>query len=457
MNATATAPSAPAAGTTKLHARDIADGVRRGELDAVAVVRDHLERIAALDGQLHAFTVVREHQALQEAEELSRRADLDTLPLAGVPVAVKENMHVVGHPTLHGSAALQHRHAHSDSIIVRRLRDAGAIVIGKTAMSELAIWPFTEGPGWATRNPLNPERTCGGSSGGSAVAVASGMAALATATDGGGSTRIPAACCGIVGVKTTRGAVPLPDGAHDHWYGLSVAGPLARDVHDAALMLDVLTGRRPPRLRMQQLPHNLQVAMSVRNPVAGAPVDREVKDAVRRVAYYLAAAGHDVVEANPPYPQLPVTFLRSYLAGIAEDAEALGLDLDAAEPRTRAMAQRGQWLRRRGLDRHAASHGVAYRLQRWMAQRDVLVTPVLAYPPPKVGRWKDGGWFRTALSVGRWMGFCPPWNLAGCPAVVVPVAHDRDGLAIGVQLVGAPASERLLLAVAAAVEESAPH
>ncbi|MFN2581702.1 MAG: amidase [Candidatus Dormibacteria bacterium] len=453
---TAVAAPAPPANSTRLHARDIAERVRAGALSPVEVVRDHLERIAALDSDLHAFTLVREHQALAEAEALAQRPDRERLPLAGVPVAVKDNMRVVGHPTGHGTAPLHHRHAHADSIVVRRLRHAGAIVIGKTTMPELAIWPFTEGPGWATRNPLNRERTCGGSSGGSAVAVGSRMAALATATDGGGSIRVPAACCGIVGLKTSRGLVPLPNGAESHWYGLSVAGPLARDVRDASLMLDVLQGR-PPHPRLRALPGRLRVSLSLRNPVAGAGVDREVKDAIRRVAYYLAASGHDVTEANPPYPPLPVSFLRSYLAGIAEDADEMELDLDAVEPRTRAMVDRGRWLRERGWHKHADAHAVAHRLQRWMKERDVLLSPVLAYTPPAVGMWKQGGWFRTSVSVGRWMGFCPPWNIAGCPSLVIPIAHASDGLAVALQIVGAPATDRTLLAVGACIEEFANY
>ena len=414
-------------------------------------MRTHLERIASLDGDLHAFTAVREHEALREAEHLAQREDLARLPLAGVPVAVKENMRVAGMPTLNGSRAIRHEIAQADSAIVRRLRAAGAIVIGKTAMPELAIWPITEGPGWATHNPINRARTCGGSSGGSAVAVATGMAALATATDGGGSIRIPAACCGIVGVKPTHGLIPLPDGAHEHWYGLSVAGGLARDVEDATLLYEVLRAR-PPRGVARPAPARLRIAMSVRHPVAGARVDREVKDAIRRVAYYLAASGHEVLEANPPYPPLPLAFLRSYLSGIAEEADALQVDLASAEPRTRAMARRGRWIRRHGWDTHANGHAAAHRLRRWMASRDVLLTPVLAYPPPRLGRWQNRGWFSTALSVSRWMGFCPPWNLAGCPVVVVPIAHSHDGLAIGMQIVGSPGSEPMLLSFAASVE-----
>jgi amidase len=446
-----TTATAPATDLTRLRAREIAARVQSRDVHPADVVRAHLQRIAGLDPQLGAFTAVRAEQALHEAELLGRRVDLERLPLAGVPVAVKENMGVAGLPSLHGSAATTRAAATADSLLVQRLRDAGCIVIGKTAMPELAIFPHTEGPGFVTRNPIDPSRTCGGSSGGSAVAVASGMSALAAGSDGGGSVRIPAACCGIVGVKTTPGLIPLPDGAGDHWYGLSVVGPLARDVQDAALMLDVMAGRNAYR-RISRLPGRLDIAMSLRHPVTGASVAGEVKDAIRRVAYFLAAAGHDVNEDNPPYPRVPVSFLRCYLAGIAEEADALGIDVARAEPRTRAMVLRGRYVRKRGWDRPALSYAASRRLRRWMSGRNVLIAPVLAYSPPRVGRWANGGWFNTAMSVSRWMGFCPPWNLAGCPSVVVPIAHAHDGMPIAMQMVGSPASEPLLLAMAAHVE-----
>jgi amidase len=448
---TALAPAGTEIAT--LGAREIAERVRTGKGHPIDVTRASLERIRALDGELGAFTAVREREALRDAEELAGREDLASLPLAGVPVAVKDNTDVAGLPTLYGSRGTPRDAASRDDELVRRLRAAGCIVMGKTALPELAIWPFTEGPGFATRNPRDVTRTCGGSSGGSAVAVATGMVALATATDGGGSIRIPAACCGIVGVKTTPGVVPLPGGARDHWYGLSVAGPLARDVQDAAMMLDVL-GESDTYRDVRPVEGRLRIAVSTRHPVVGAPVTAEVKAAVRRVADALTGAGHGVVEANPPYSLLPQSFLRCFLGGIAADADSLRLDLDAVEPRTRALVRRGRWVHNRGYARPAASYGDAIRLRRWVSRFDAVVTPVLAYAPPRIGRWSRGLWLPSALSVARWMGFCPPWNLAGCPSVALPIERDGDGLPVAVQIVGAPKSERTLLSVAAMVEAS---
>jgi amidase len=434
-------------------ARHIAADVRAGRSDPVEVVREHLSRIAQIDPQLHAFTVVREDAALDEAARLTR-GDVSQLSLAGVPVAVKDSFEVAGLPTRHGSRATQSTPADRDSEMVRRLRAAGAIVIGKTTMPELAIWPFTEGPGWASRNPLDASRTCGGSSGGSAVAVATGMAALAVGTDSGGSIRIPAACCGVVGIKPSSGMVPLPGDVAQHWYGLTVAGPLARDVADASLLFGALqthTDEPAPRAASPAL----RISLSHRNPAFAAPVDQRTIATMRRVAQMLRAAGHDVREDAPPYPVLPLPFLRCYLAGIAEDADALGLDINDVEPRTRAMVRQGRWIRRRGWDRMGPTYAAARRLRRWVDQRDAVLTPVLAYPPPRLGRWARGGWLRTGLSVDRWMGFNPPWNLAGCPVVVVPLRSAADARPVGVQIIGSPGAESRLLALAAHIEADA--
>jgi amidase len=425
--------------------------VGAGELDPLTVVQEHLDRIARLDGILHAFTALRERDALDDAARVATSRARSELPLAGVPVAVKDNIDVAGLPTRYGSAASPPGVAVFDAELVRRLRAAGAVIIGKTAMPELAIWPFTEGPGWATRNPVDTSRTCGGSSGGSAVAVAAGMAALAVGSDSGGSIRIPAACCGVVGVKPTPGLVPLPGGAQQHWYGLTAAGPFARNVDDAALMLRVLTDARSP-VSSRAPVSGLRIAFSLRHPFPGAHVDRRVSEAVQRIAHALANDGHHVAHADPPYPQSPLPFLRCYLGGIAADADDFSLDITRAEPRTRAMATWGRRLRRMGSPRGAQTYSVSRRLRRLFDHWDVVITPALAYEPPLIGRWENRGWFATAFSVARWIGFAPPWNLAGCPAATLPAGRYRDGMPVAVQVVAAPGKEALLLDLAAQIE-----
>jgi len=447
------AGTAPASELTELSATTIAARVRGRAVSPIDVVRAHLERIEQVDGRLGALSAVRSKEALHEAEELDGRDDLSSLPLAGVPVAIKENVAVGGLPTLHGSAATPRAPAGEDDELVRRLRAAGAVIIAKTHMPELAIWPVTESAICNTRNPWDAKRSAGGSSGGSAVAVATGMAALALGSDGGGSIRIPSACCGIVGVKPTPGLVPLPGGAVSHWYGLSVAGPMARTVDDAALMLDVLADTKDLR-KVQNVGERLHVSVSTRHPMLGARVDADVRGAVRCVAEALRRHGHTVEEANPPYPVLPQAFLSAFMAGIAEDADALHLDAERAEPRTRALMRNGRWLRSRRMARDVQTSGASRRLRAWMAGRDVLVVPVLAGPPPEIGRWWGQRWLQTLLAAAAWMGFAPPWNIAGCPAVAVPVTRSASGLPVGVQLVGPPRSEARLLSIAKQIETS---
>src|SRR3954467_7579800 len=228
-------------------ARQIARGVRRGDVSATQVVADHLDHISRADAELAAFRVVRGGEAITEAEKVDEQEDLANLPLAGVPVAVKENTPVAGLPTWHGSAAARSAVAEEDHEVVRRLRGAGAVVVGVTRMPEMGLWGTTDGAEEATRNPWALERTPGGSSGGSAAAVAAGLVPIAHGNDGLGSVRIPAACCGLVGIKPGRGAVPAPRRV-DGWFGLTEHGILATTVADAHTGLSVLAGWAPARL-----------------------------------------------------------------------------------------------------------------------------------------------------------------------------------------------------------------
>lgn len=435
---------------TRLTAVEMARRVRAGELDPVELVDAHLERIRSLDGRLHAFVAVLEQRARAEAAALHARSDLAQLPLAGVPVAVKDNVDVAGEPTTHGSQATPRTPATHDDLLVRRLNNAGAVVVGRTVMPELAIWPFTEPVAYpAPRNPWNLSRTPGGSSGGSAVAVASGMAALAIASDGGGSIRIPAACCGIVGAKPAPGLVPLAGGQKDHWRGLSVFGSLARTVEDAALMLDVMSARSDARVLAP--PGRLRITVSRRHPTLGARASTEVCDALRATAAALSEAGHMVEHADPPYPSTPVQFMTRWLAGITDDAESL--DPALLEPRTRGIVRTGRLLG--GRARPAADSRFATRMAQWLRHRDLLVTPVLSRPAVPIGTWR-GGWVATTYGIAQWMGYTPPWNLACLAGVAIPCGMSAEGLPIGMQLVGPAGSEPTLLSVAAQLERMRP-
>jgi amidase len=253
--------------TSLSSALDIAAAVRAGRVSAVDVVGAHLDRIEARDAELNAFQSVRGSAALTDAAGIDNHPGRAGLSLAGVPVAVKDNMAVAGEELRHGSAATAGRpRADGDDLVVERLRAAGCIVVGTTRMPELAAWAFTASHAFGpTRNPWNPDLNPGGSSGGGAVAVAAGMAALAVGTDGGGSLRIPAAYCGIVGIKPTSGLVPLPGGLTEHWFGLTVAGPLARTSADAAAALSVMSGD-PTLATLDEAPAGLRIAVSLRSP-----------------------------------------------------------------------------------------------------------------------------------------------------------------------------------------------
>jgi amidase len=284
-----------------------ADMVRRGEVSSRELTDLSLDRIIRLDPRLNAFRVVLADRAIEEAERADeRRAAGEDAPLLGVPVAVKDNVDVAGEVTTHGTNAYGGA-AINDSEVVRRLREAGAVIVGKTMLPELAIWPFTESAAWgATRNPWDPARSTGGSSGGAAAAVASGMVGVAHASDGGGSIRIPAACCGLFGLKAQRGRVSLMPDA-EHWYGLSVFGCVSRTVLDSAIFYDVVRGHvegdahtaPEPQTSFTDAartpPGKLRIAFTTK-PIQPGPVAEEVKQAVHETADLLRSLGHDVRE-----------------------------------------------------------------------------------------------------------------------------------------------------------------
>ena len=435
---------------TAMPALEIARAVRDGKVSPVEVVQAHLAQIDRLEPQIRAFQVVLAEEALAEAGSLAARPGLAGLPLAGVPVAVKDNVDVAGVPTRHGSAATPAEAAPADDELVRRLRAAGCVVIGKTQMPELAIWPFTEPQAYpATRNPWDTERTPGGSTGGGAAALASGMAALALGSDGGGSIRIPAACCGVVGLKPGPGVVPLAGGMDSHWYGLTVFGPLARTVGDAAAALDVLaetaahaTPDRPDR--------PLRIAYFAAAAAFGARLAPPARAAVEDTAAALRDAGHQLIRARPPIPaNLGLRFMSRWLAGIAQDAA--GLPAGALEERTAKMARRGERMARKV--KPASADPFAGRAARWISGFDALITPTLARPAVPIGTWAGKGWFPTALSVGNWL-CTTPWNLAGLPAISVPA--PASGLPVGVQIAAPAGGENMILSIAAELEHLRP-
>ncbi len=392
-----------------------------------------------------------------EARAQAREADAalargDRRPLLGVPVAVKDNVAVRGQYASQGTGSPEPV-AERDAEQVRRLRDAGAVLLGLTTLPELALWPFTESPTWGdTRNPWSTGHTPGGSSGGSAAAVAAGIVAAATASDGGGSIRIPAASCGLVGLKPQRGRVPLGpevDGTAlgqevEHWLGLSSAGILTRDVVDQALVLSVLAGADLPVVD----PGPLRIAWSTSGAVPArlAPAVRGALDGTLEV---LRGLGHTVVPADPDLTGVRESFLTRYGVGAAADLAGLA-DPTRTEPRTRAVAAVGRRTPPRLVRRaRALGEAAAERLTTLPGGADVLVTPVMPSPAEPVGAHKGRGTLATA---GRRTPFTVPWNVTGQPAVSVPAGLSSAGLPLAVQLVGRPGEEALLLGLAAQLE-----
>lgn len=433
-------------GWTGRTAAEIAAAVRSGKVTAGEVVSGHLDRIARLNAELGAFVRVRAAPAVAEAAAVAARADRADLPLAGVPVAIKDTVPVTGEPMRLGSAAMPGEPQTGDHPVVARLRAAGAVVVGLTNLPELAIYPATDSPFGITRNPWDPRRTAGGSSGGAAAAVASAMVPLAHGTDGLGSVRIPAAACGVFGIKPGAGVVPAEVGA-DSWRGLTENGVLATTVSDAALMLGVLAGTgfgvtEPERLR---------VAVSVRPPSPGIVVHRTCKAAVRGIAGQLTALGHDVSDDDPDYPLWLTPVLISYW--FATPAADAGPYLAAMEPRTRRHLRAGHAVLRVRPPRDADRQRLRAVLEPFFERYDLLLMPTLARPCPPARRWGERSWLR---SVALSLTFAPmtgAWNMAGFPAASVPVAGTGP-LPGAVQLVAAPGREQLLLSVAAQLERA---
>ena len=401
-----------------------AELVRAGEISPRELVETALERIDRLDPQLNAFRTVFAERALAEADQASGRAGAgDDRPLLGVPVAIKDDQGVAGTPLVWGSNAHGGPEA-EDSELVRRLRAAGAIVVGVTRTPELTIWPFTESAtGGITRNPWDRQHTPGGSSGGAAAAVAAGLVGGATASDGGGSIRIPAACCGLFGLKPQRGRVSLAP-KPDAWHGLSVLGFVTRSVADSALLYQAVTDQ-PYVAAAQRDPGRLRIALSLKVPAPLlAPLNPEWRRAAEETAELLRSLGHEVVERDPEYGVSAVTnFLARYLSGIHDDARAMAHP-ERLERRTKGMARLGA-LARPFLGRARAGEAAdAARINAIFDDVDVVLGPTMALAPHEVGRYEGRGALWTFSGVARFVPFNLVWNHLGNPAAAVPTGLD---------------------------------
>jgi amidase len=451
--------------------------VRDGEVSARQLVEASLAAIDRLNGELNAFVTLVADRALEEADAV--RAG-DDRPLAGVPIAIKDILALTeGIRTTFGMEAIGDWVPPLDSAVVRRLRDAGAIIVGKTNVPELGILPVTEphrfGP---SRNPWDPDRTPGGSSGGSAAAVAAGMVSLAHANDGAGSIRIPASCCGLVGLKPGRGTVTVAPAPNDT-LGLVTEGVVSRTVADTALALDLLAGYelgdaflapRPSRSFAEAAGHEpgaLRIGYSTETPT-DAPVHAECASAVEQTAALLESLGHEVTPASMTFDadEFIAHFTRIWFADIGGSVKTLGsvaggeLDRARLEPLTRQMAEIADSTSASDYIASASYLRLASRalLALW-ADYDVVMTPTLAQPPVEIGALEpdeDEEPIEMLTKAAAWVPFTPPTNLTGQPAISLPLHQTSEGLPIGVHLIGPHGGEEMLLSLSVQLEGARP-
>ena len=450
---------------------DVAETARRiaaGETTARDVTAAALARIEERDPGLNAFSVVLERQALAEARarDAAQDSGSDLGPLHGVPVAIKEELDVASTVTTFGGRGNSTPQP-ADCEIVRRLRAAGAVVIGKTTMPEFGAWPYTESEDRGiTRNPWDPTCTPGGSSGGTAVAVSTGMVPAGIGGDGGGSIRIPSAFCGLFGLKPQRGRVT--SAPHPHlWWSLGTFGPLTRSVLDSAVVYDAIRGSLDSDLyragetgsfvdAARREPGRLRIGWSTKPVTKGVRPDGRNVRAVEDTARLLTELGHDVAEVDPAYPDPTLAFVPQFFAGIRSEADEVE-HYERLERRIRATYRLGTWVTPKVRERALSmTETVSLEANRIFDRIDVLLTPTTAHRPPRTGVHTGTGPVRATLRSMPAIAYVALWNVAGNPAASVPRGVGDDGLPLAVQLVGPTDGEGRLLSLAAQLEQAAP-
>ena len=440
-------------------ALDLAARIRARELSPAELTALYLERIERLDPQLNAYvTVVDEPEAPRDG------------PFHGVPIPIKDLSETAGIRTTYSCKAFARNVPDFDASAVRKIRDAGFTIIGKTNTPEFGTIAMTESElNGDCRNPWDTSRTPGGSSGGAAAAVAAGLAPMAHGSDGGGSIRIPASCCGLFGIKPSRGRIspaPFVSGS----LGLGTSGPITRTVRDAAALLDVMSGNEPGDFYVaptpersflaeaDEAPGRLRIAVTTAPP-SPVPVDPTCAAAAGAAADLLTVLGHDVVEATPPWQtdEMIVHFIRIWQVG---PATAGVDDLSLLEPINRMLAEGA---RTTPSPQYVSSvmqlQQIARRVAAFWRDVDIVVTPTLALPPVPVGwTWAeaDGDPYRAFASQTLFTPFTPLINVTGQPAMSVPLHWSDEGLPIGVQFIGRPFAESTLIRLAAQLEQARP-
>jgi Asp-tRNA(Asn)/Glu-tRNA(Gln) amidotransferase A subunit family amidase len=440
-------------------ALELAARVRAREVTPAELTTLYLERIDRLDPQVNAFvTVVDEPPHPRDG------------PFHGVPIPIKDLNETAGIRTTYSCKAFANNVPDFDASVVRKIRDAGFTIIGKSNTPEFGTIAMTESElNGDCRNPWDTSRTPGGSSGGAAAAVAAGLAPVAHGSDGGGSIRIPSSCCGLVGIKPSRGRIspaPFVSGS----LGLGTSGPIARTVRDAAALLDVMTGNEPgdfytaPPLERSFLaeadvsPGRLRIAVTT-EPPSPVPVDPTCAAAAHAAAELLTELGHDVVDATPPWQtdEMIEHFIRVWQVG---PATAGVDDLSLLEPINRMLASDA---RTTPSPQYVSSvmhlQQIARRVAAFWADVDVVVTPTLALQPVPIGwTWHDaeGDPYRAFDNQTLFTPFTPLVNVTGQPAMSVPLHWSDDGLPVGVQFIGRNFGEATLVRLASQLEQARP-
>ena len=448
-------------------ALQLAESIRAKEVSPLEIVNLYLERIDRLNPELGSYFTVTADRALDlaksQTEQLAGLNKSQELPpFFGVPIGIKDLTPVAGVPCTYGTQALLGNISSYSESVVWRIEAAGFNILGKTATSQIGSLPYTEPEGFPpARNPWNLDYTPGGSSGGSAAAVAAGLCAIAQGSDGGGSIRGPASCCGLVGIKPSRGRVSwAPVG--DYLSGISANGPLARTVADAAALLDVISGyttgdpywipdSNPTFLEAsRQKPGKLRIAFSTDIPPVGE-AEAICQQAVLETVKLLTDLGHDVEPGCPDFTGLIEPFIAIWQSGAA----ASGIPGPALEPMNRWLLERtisaGEYLR--AVNQMQV---ISRRIVGFFEKFDVLVLPTYLHSPIRVGEWADLSCEETLQRIINWIAPCPPFNASGLPAIALPAILDNNGLPVGIQIIGRPAAEATLIALAAQMEAAKP-
>jgi Asp-tRNA(Asn)/Glu-tRNA(Gln) amidotransferase A subunit family amidase len=448
----------------------LAQRVRRAELSAVELTQHALSVIDAKNPELNAFVAIDAEHALEQAAAIDQLvvSGSDPGPLAGIPLAVKDLEDAAGFTTTFGSLLFADApKATTDSALVARLRQAGCVVVGKTNTAEFGSSANTSnGLFGTTSNPWNPDHSPGGSSGGSAVAIAAGMVPLATGTDGGGSLRIPSAACGLSGMKTSYGRVPNGGDRAPDWLILTHKGPMARRISDLAAALEVVVGPDPKDLSSLPRPE-ASLLSSLRDPrlpgrvgwsstLGFTTADREVLAACERALGILDELGIEIIDIDGPFQNNPLSAWSTLAAaGMARTYGTM-----TSHPRFQETSMAVQILVERGSRLDAVSvisaFDAAYACNAELVElfHDVrlLLTPTTAaVPPPHL---LNGSGLINGAEHLNWARFTEPFNLTGSPAATVCVGHSADGVPIGLQIVGPQHADLAVLRAAAALEEA---